>query len=112
MSVFLEWAYHPVHGARLFTSQKALKDAGPGWCDSPAKFGAEIEIKTETTPRTIDTEAPSPVSVIASTPSKPIEEFVAEAASAEPVKAKKDEPLIPPSVEQSIAQKAKELRKR
>jgi len=33
------WRYHPVHEPRIFQSQAELDAAGPGWVDSPAKFG-------------------------------------------------------------------------
>lgn len=32
------YMYHAEHGARIFTSEAELKDAGGGWVDTPAKL--------------------------------------------------------------------------
>jgi hypothetical protein len=81
MSEFAEWRYHAVHGARLFTSETALAQAGAGWLDHPDPdqaskpqiltaaehvFGGRVELVENKSPveRVAELPKPNPVDYV------------------------------------------------
>lgn len=58
--------FHPEKEAKIFKSSDDLKEAGPGWVDSPEKFGADqskaepVKAAEESVEKAVEPEAPAP----------------------------------------------------